>query len=78
MEPKVGIRNQTEVERPVESQQRVIEESNIHSSHPRRYGRECHAPEFYGLHITEGDKSMVGTDELTSYQEVVASLDTII
>ena len=64
---KLALALNIEVERPVESQQRVIEESNIHSSPPRRYGRERHAPKFYGLHIIEGDESMVGKDELTSY-----------
>ncbi|KAI3780382.1 hypothetical protein L2E82_10363 [Cichorium intybus] len=73
--PDVGTSSQSEVEKPVEPQPSTAGESDIPPPPVRRSDRVRHAPEFYGLHITEGDESMVDDDEPTSYQEAMAGPD---
>ncbi|KAI3505809.1 hypothetical protein L1887_28094 [Cichorium endivia] len=73
--PDVGTSSQSEVENPVEPQPSTAGESNIPPPPVRISDRVRHAPEFYGLHITEGDESMVDDDEPTSYQEAMAGPD---
>ena len=67
METDIGTDSLQEVDAP-----EIERETDILPPPVRRSDRERHAPERYGLHISEGDETHKGSDEPNSYQEAMA------
>lgn len=66
-----------EVNKPIETCERVTKAHDIEPPHIHRFDRVFYAPRRYHLLIYNGHESMVDPNETTRFYKAIAAIDTV-